>query len=91
MINIKKDVVALIKGLFTKSTSPITNLEFSIPLKEPFIPAAPVTIAIKIDKMIRVSQFIDTWKSMILSAGKAALNSPTRICKGHAFARTVLD
>ena len=43
------------------------------------------------DKIFNVGQYVFEWKTLIIEAAKAALNSPTLICKGESFLNDITE
>ena len=65
----------------------VSDIDFRVPYDEPAIPIPGMGAVIMADKVLRTGQYINQWKSLIQTAGKALLNSPTLICQGSAFAK----
>lgn len=65
----------------------VSDIDFRVPYDEPAIPIPGMGMVVIADKVLRTGQYIKQWQSLIQSAGKALLNSPTLICKGSAFRR----
>jgi RHS repeat-associated protein len=63
----------------------VNDLKFRVPYDEPAIPIPGMAYAIWADKVWRTSQYMNEWRGMIESAGKALLNTPTLICRGQSF------
>ena len=63
----------------------VNGLEFRVPYDEPATPIPGMGYVIWADKVLRTGQYLNQWRGMIQTAGRALLNAPTLICKGNSF------